>query len=493
MIDPKILEMVRKDSFILINPCDLSKLFTDSKELCNIIPGNGSPKAKIFVVIGGAWGDEGKGKIATFYAQKADLAIRATGGANAGHTIQYNGQKLSLHLIPGGIAYEHVICLIGQGVALDFEILFKEIEYLKSYDVPNIENRLKISGMATVLMPYHKELDELYEKTRNSKIGTTKRGIGPAYEDKIRRDGLFVYHLFLPVDELEDAIINAVYNHNILFKEYGMDEAIVDAHELAIQYSEYGKKIQNMVVDGHNFVREYVNDPSKTIIVEGAQSVMLSIEVGDRPKVTSSDSNTNGTLSGAHLNITDPTEIIAVFKAYFSKVGNGDFPTEFPSHIDENGNLVPYEPENSLVGDILRNLTGEYGATTGRPRRVGWFDAVIAKYVVEVSGATYLCINHIDSIGKFGMHGGIKICVSYLYQGKIIDRWPADKIVTHEVPKPISFIEMPGWEIKENTKSFEDLPVGAKYFIETIEKYVGKKVKYIGIGPNNDDVIVRDF
>ena len=451
-------------------------------------------KAKVYLVIGGAWGDEGKGKIAAFHAKHADLAIRATGGANAGHTVYYNGNKIALHLIPGGIGYEQTTCLIGQGVAIDFDILFDEIHTLKENGIGNVDRRLKISGMATVLMPYHKKMDELQEKLRSKKVGTTKRGIGPAYEDKIRRDGLVVYDLLRPVRELEKKIATILQTHNVLFKVFGMEEARFNPHELALKYHDFGEKIEDMVVDGHNFVREYVNNPHMKIVVEGAQAVMLSIETGDRPTyVTSSDSNTNGTLSGAHLSWQDITEAILIYKGYFSRVGNGPFPTELKSHIDDEGNLIPFEKDEALIGDELRDFAHEYGATTGRPRRVGTFDAIVVKYAAEVSGANFLCINHIDSIGEFGLtHDGVKICVEYSYKGRKINYHPDDCVISGEVPRPTKFINFPGWKITGKVEKFSDLPKEARDFITAVENTVGVPVKYIGTGPQNDDLIVRN-
>ena len=450
-------------------------------------------KAIVYLVIGGAWGDEGKGKIAAFHAKNANLAIRATGGANAGHTVYYGGNKIALHLIPGGIGYEKTNCLIGQGVVIDFDVLFDEIKILKEYGIKNVEQRLKISGMATVLMPYHKRMDALQEKLRSNKVGTTKRGIGPAYEDKVRRDGLVVYDLLKSVEWLETKIATVLQTHNVLFKEFDAEEPPYDPHELAMKYHEFGRRIKNMVVDGHVFVREYVNNPEMKIVVEGAQAVMLSIETGDRPTyVTSSDSSTNGTLSGAHLSWQDITEVVLVYKGYFSRVGNGPFPTELNSHIDDEGNLIPFKEEEALIGDELRDFAHEYGATTGRPRRVGSFDALVARYAAEVSGATCLCINHIDSIGEFGLtHGGVKLCDGYYYKDQIINYHPNDTVISQETPQPCNYRIFPGWKITSDMKSFEDLPEEAKDFIHAVEDTVGVPVKYIGTGPHNDDLIVR--
>lgn len=449
-------------------------------------------KARVYVIIGGAWGDEGKGKVATFYGKDANLVIRATGGANAGHTIYVNGKKHALHLIPGGIIYPKAFALIGQGVVLDLEILLNEIEELKP-DVPDINERLKISGTASVLMPYHKKLDKLHEKLKDVAIQTTGKGIGPAYADKINRVGLKVYDLLLPEDELAKKIDVATRAHNCLFRNFGMKKEFVDANNLAKVYHKYGELLSSNIVNGHQLVKSFLYNPENIIVVEGAQSVRLSIEVGDYPNVTSSDSNSLGTLSGAHLSHKDVTEVINVYKAYFSRVGNGSFPTEFASHIGMDGKLLPYDSENALIGDELREFAGEYGATTGRPRRTGAFDVVLAKHSAEVSGADYICINHIDSIGTWGLlKGCIKICELYEYNGKIIDFYPDDMELTKCLPIPRYTFFEGGWEITEDMKTYDDLPNKAKDFIEWIELIVNVPVKYIGIGPKNEDIIVRE-
>ena len=469
---------------------------------------NAPKKAKVYVVIGGAWGDEGKGKVATFYGQKADLVIRATGGANAGHTIYVNGQKHALHLIPGGIINPKAQGLIGQGVALDFKEFEDEFDGLLSKKVANIENRLKISGTASLLMPYHKKLDVLMERLKSEaiadvegvdassrvsgKIGTTGRGIGPTYTDKMSRTGLKVYDLFLSDEELAIKIARAVKAHNVLFKEFGMDDAIVDPMALAKEWKRFIDRFGYMVVNGHEFVKQFLNNPDTVIVVEGAQAVRLSIEVGDYPYVTSSDSNLLGTLSGAHLSHKDVTEVIDIFKAHFSRVGNGPFPTEYKSHIDVEGKLIPYEDKESFIGDRQRDFCGEYGATTGRPRRTGAFDAVLARLSVEVSGADCLCINHLDTLGEWGeKEGFIELCVEYVYKGKSYSYFPDDIIQTGEIPQPRYIKLEGGWHITDDMKTYESLPEKAKLYISLIERFVGVPVKYIGTGPKNEDLIVR--
>ena len=429
-----------------------------------------------------------------FYGKKANLVIRATGGANAGHTVFVNGKKIALHLIPSGIMNEETLGLIGQGVVIDLKALLEEIEMLQN-EIPDLLTRLKISGTATLLLNYHKTLDKANESLRNNKIGTTGRGIGPAYADKADRIALKVNDLFRPVEEIKSLIFQALKKHHPLLQEFddsNMSNIDAYAERLANELKEQAKIINPLVVDGQSFVRSYVNDPTKVIVVEGAQGIRLSIEVGDYPNCTSSDSNINGTLSGAHMNPSDPTEIINVFKAYFSKVGNGQFPSEMESHIGPDGKLTPYSSTSAYPGDILRDFAGEYGATTKRPRRVGYFDAVIAKDSAEVSGADALCVNCLDLLGQFGkMYGEIKIVKSYIYQGKEINYFPHDIEQTHEKPLPVYETIEGGWEITQQMNSYNSLPEKAKEFIRVIEDITGAPVKYIGIGPRNEDIIVR--
>lgn len=449
--------------------------------------------AKIYVILGGAWGDCGKGKITAFYGRIADLVIRATGGANAGHTVFVNGKKFGLHLIPSGIMYK-AMCLIGQGVVLDLGILLDEINMLKD-EIPDLLDRLRISGTATLLLPYHKTLDEANESLRNKKIQTTKRGIGPAYADLADRIALKVWDLFRPADEIKDLILQALNKHRPLLQRFGdpnMDDIEAYAEILTKELIAQAEIIKPLVVDGYSFVRQYVNDPDKTIVVEGAQSIRLSIATGDYPNCTSSDSNINGTLSGAHLNPSDKPKVIVVFKAHASRVGGGPFPTELQSHIGPNGELLPYKEEDAYIGDEMRNDFHEYGVTTKRPRRVGDFDGVIAKDSVGESGANSICMNCLDSIGKFGIkRGKIKIATSYTYQNEEITYYPHNIEQTHEVPKPNYFEIEGGWEITPDMDSYEKLPEKAKLFIEKIEEITGVPVEYIGIGPHNEDIIVR--
>ena len=455
-------------------------------------------KAEVYVVLGLKWGDEGKGKVIAYLAQNADLAIRATGGANAGHTIYINGNKIALHLIPSGISSPKAMCLIGKGTVIDFEILDAEFEEVgKLIGEEQLFERIRISGTATVLMPYHKDLDAVYEEMKSEDgcaVGTTKKGIGPCYADKINRVALKVYDLLQPVEVIEKKIAVAVKFHNAFYRGCGKENYVVDPHELAVKYKSIGDKIKPLVVDGGNFVKSYLYNPDATIVVEGAQATRLSIEEGDYPNCTSSDCNINGTLAGAHLSIDDVTEVVGADKAYSSRVGNGPFTTEYEAHLDMNGNKLGYASEEAFIGDRLRDFAGEYGATTGRPRRVGAFDAVLTKSSCELGSVDNLCITRIDSLGEWGLQEGyVEMAVEYVYKGENINYYPDDIEYSGEIPQPVMLKFKGGWKITDDMKTYESLPELAKKFIKTIEDISGVPVKYVGIGPKNEDLIVRDF
>lgn len=443
------------------------------------------------IVIGGKWGDEGKGKITSRFSKDADLVIRGTGGANAGHTIVFNGQKIALHLVPGGIVYPQTTCLIGQGVVLDLPILFKEIEELEKMGVPNVRERLKISGRAHIVLPYHKELDGLYETFKVEPVGTTKRGIGPAYMDMDARSGIRVYELLMSEEKLAQLINEAVTPHNQLFKINGMEECMVDPVVLAKKYHEYGELLKPMIERNPDGLTSSAYRGGKKVVVEGAQAYRLDKFYGDYPDVTSSNCVTTGTLTGSHLSHKMVEEVIVVLKAHDSRVGNGPFPTELKAHICQD-EVIPYK--TPYEGDVIRELAHEYGATTGRPRRVGWFDAVIVRTSKDVLGADYLCINHIDTMGEIGKKlGKVKLCTSYMYQGKKIDYYPDDVRLTGEIPVPVYEEFTGGWTIPSTVRSYDEFPESARKYIERIEELTGIPVKYIGVGPDNEDLVVRDI
>ena len=447
-------------------------------------------QGNVMAVVGGAWGDEGKGKIASKLTQKAHIVARGTGGANAGHTVVFQGNKIPLHLVPSGIVYPEKIAFIGQGVVIDINLLLEEIEQLKERGVPSVEERLKISDRAHIVFPFHKGLDELHETLRKHKIGTTKRGIGPAYADKDYRTGIRMQSLLLPEEELEQLIKEEIVLHNVNLLEYGIEGSTINTKMIAKEYHEYGKKLEPMLVDGDLFISEYCNKGLK-IVLEGAQAYRLDKDFGDYPDCTSSNCVTDGALIGAHLNHYDLELVVEVLKAHTSRVGNGSFPTELKAHV-EDYKVIEYNEEDAFEGDIIREFAHEYGTTTKRPRRCGWFDCVLVRTSKRANGPDVLCINHLDTLGRIGNKlGYIKMCTAYEYQGKIIKEYPGDLYTTKAIPKPIYKEFKGGWDIDPSIREYDKLPKKAKEFIEAIEKETQIPVGFIGIGPDNEDLISR--
>lgn len=426
-------------------------------------------KKCITEVVGGFWGDEGKGRVASFEAKDASLVLRTTGGNNAGHTVYYEGHKLPLHLVPGGIVYPQVTAIICSGVVVDLKVLKEEIEMLSQY-VPVTPENLILSDRAHIIMPYHIALDSFQETQRGSKIiGTTKRGIGPTYEDQRKRIGLRAQDLFMEESDLKEKlkIIRAFY-----IKNFDSDDVFFDVDSY-----------YNYLMQMKEAIGIYIKNPDKLIydnllkgnkiVIEGAQADHLDILNGDYPDVTSSECNPSGTLSGAGIGPTYVEKVIVTSKAYCSRVGNGPFPTEL---TDE-------------VGDLIREMGHEYGTTTGRPKRCGWLDLAA---INPLRGYTDMCLNHVDTIGLIGQKlGYIKVCVGYNYQGNSIMLFPSDTEVTKEIPEPIYKNFEGGWTIPEGCDSFDKLPKNAQEFINFIETYTKIPVTYIGIGPKNEDTIIR--
>ena len=444
----------------------------------------------VTVIVGTKWGDEGKGKIAAREAKDADIVMRGTGGNNAGHTVIYNGKKLALHLVPSGIIYPRPTCIIGPGVVVSPEVLLSEIKMLKENGVPNVDSRLKISGRAHVILPYHKDLDELHERLKEHPVGTTRRGIGPCYSDKCNRVGVRIYDLIKPLNTLKSKITEATNLHNQNFENNGMKNCVIDAQVLSESNSALGEILHPYIVDIGPIIEEAINN-NKKIVVEGAQAYRLDLDHGDYPMSTSSNPVTAGSLCGSALPPQALKVAIGIDKAINSRVGNGIFPTELPASIDDNGNLIEYT--TPLEGDVIRELAHEYGTTTGRPRRCGWMDLPILHSAKYTCGIDVLCLNHLDTLGLVGLSlGYIRVCVAYEYQGKVISHFPDDIEVTGEIPKPIYKTLEGGWSIDSSCKSYDDLPELAKTFIRTVESISEIPVKYIGIGPADDDLIVRE-
>ncbi len=414
------------------------------------------------VLIGAQWGDEGKGKITDLLSNEADVVVRYQGGNNAGHTIVVEGEVFKLHMIPSGILYENVECVIGNGVVVSPAVLIGEIDKLKTkgYSV----NNLKISNTAHVILPFHEMMDKQQESSRSegTKIGTTSRGIGPAYTDKVSRRGVRVKDLL--VKETLETLINGRNWTEIL------DVTQADVDKVIADYYAYGQIIKPYIIDSVNYLHEQYAQ-KKRILLEGAQGTMLDVDFGTYPFVTSSNPTAGGACTGSGLGPTMIREVIGVAKAYITRVGEGPFPTELTNE----------------TGEMLRTKGGEFGTTTGRPRRCGWLDGVILKYSVNVNSLTSLAITKLDILSGFKE---IKICTAYEINGKKIDYLPTDAKELSLV-KPI-YQTFAGWEEDlTGIREYSALPANCKKYIKEIENIAGIPANIISIGNSRDKTIYR--
>lgn len=417
-------------------------------------------------VLGCFYGDEGKGKIIDYLAQDADVAIRATGGANAGHTIVVNGKKYAMHLVPSGILSGHTVGVICNGVVVDPAILIDEIKLLEDNGY-NLKENLKVSSLAHLIFPYHKIYDKYQEGERVFKIGTTGRGIGPGYCDKFDRCGLRVGDLYK--SDFKEKLEEVVKKYKLLLSESPYNNISVNI--LYDEYMEYAEILKPYVCDTVTYLHN-AYEKGKKIVAEGAQATLLDIDFGSYPFVTSSNSTIGGLITGSGLNYSQFDKVYGVIKAYSSRVGTGPFVTELQ---DE-------------TGDKIRELGHEYGTTTGRPRRCGWLDLVALKYATRINGLTHLAVNHLDTIGKFKQ---FKVCYGYLYHGSILYDYPNDLDVLAEC-KPV-YKEFDGdFGDISKCRGYEELPDAVKEFINYIEEYVKVPVKFIGVGADREEMIVRD-
>lgn len=420
---------------------------------------------KIKCVIGSFYGDEGKGKIIDLLAADADIAIRATGGDNAGHTIVVDGTKYAMHLIPSGILSGKTIGVICNGVVINLEVLIKEIKNLKEHGY-DVENNLKISDKAHIIMPWHKDIDEIKENNRIKKIGTTKKGIGPGYCDKYERIGIRVEDLYK--DTFKEILNEDLNNANFYLN--ANNYSTYEFEEVYNVYIKYANELKKYVYDTVSFLHNSIED-GKKIIAEGAQATLLDIDFGSYPFVTSSNATIGGMITGSGLNHNNIGDVYGVLKAYSSRVGEGPYITEL---TDE-------------TGDLIRELGHEYGTTTGRPRRCGWLDLVALKYAKRLNGFTHLALNHLDTIGKLSK---IKVCCAYEKDGKEIYDFSTNLDFLKEC-KPC-YKEFNGnFGDISNCKTYEELPNNAKEYIEYIENYVGIPIKFIGTGADRKDMIIR--
>lgn len=414
------------------------------------------------VVIGGFFGDEGKGKVIDHLATKAKVAVRCTGGNNAGHSVKVDGKSYAFHLIPSGILTKGTKAVIGNGVVIDPKVLLEELKVLKKNDIDT--SNLYISTKAHVIMPYHIEMDGLQEELRKSnKIGTTKRGIGPTYSDKMERSGIRM-EVFIS-DKFEEAARNNIERYNKLFKLYNFP--LIDADSVINEYKGYAKKLKKYVCDTVDLIYQSL-DKNEYVVMEGAQATLLDIDHGTYPCVTSSNPTIGGMCVGSGIGPKNLNEIYLVIKAYSSRVGEGPFVTELLNK----------------TGDKIRELGHEYGTTTKRPRRCGWLDLVAVKYGCRINSATGIVLNHLDTIGKFKE---IKVCVAYKYNGKETMKYDTNFDVMNKC-KPVYEIFKGDFDVSGITKR-EDLPENAKKYLDRVEEVVGVPIKFIGTGPEREDFI----
>ncbi len=420
------------------------------------------------VIIGAQWGDEGKGKLVDILSENVDVVARYQGGANAGHTVYFDEKKYILHLIPGGILRPDVRCVIGNGVVFDPTAFFEEVEFLADNGI-KVENRLLISDRAHIIFPYHKLLDQLHEEAlKMKKIGTTGRGIGPAYVDKFNRTGIRLIDLYNHSSlksKLEENLshINKELKDN--FKKPPIKVSVV-----LKEFSDYANKLEPYVSDTSAFLYETWKEGA-SMILEGAQGCLLDIDFGSYPFVTSSNPTSGGAVTGSGLPPQALEEIIGVIKAYTTRVGSGPFPTE-----DINN-----------IGESLRKAGGEFGATTGRPRRCGWFDAVAARYAGRLNGFTAYALTKLDVLDEFEE---IKVCTHYKRNGKIVDNFPASSDILEECEPVYETIQ--GWQSPtDHCRQYESLPEKARLFVEYIEKIITVPVKYVSVGVDRKQIIFR--
>ncbi|MTV82789.1 adenylosuccinate synthase [Secundilactobacillus folii] len=411
------------------------------------------------VVVGSQWGDEGKGKITDFLSKQADVVARYQGGDNAGHTIVFKGETFKLHLIPSGIFYSDKLSVIGNGVVLNPKSLVEELHYLHDRNVST--DNLRISNRAHVILPYHILIDQLQEKAKTAKIGTTNKGIGPAYMDKAERIGIRMADL-LEKDTFEEKLRqNLAEKNQLITKLY--DHAPLNFDAIFESFYEYGQELKRYVTDTSVVINDAI-DAGKHVLFEGAQGVMLDIDHGTYPFVTSSNPVAGGVTIGNGVGPSKIDEVVGACKAYTSRVGDGPFPTEL----------------NNETGDFIREAGHEYGTVTKRPRRIGWFDTVVLRHAKRVSGLTHLSLNCLDVLTGLDT---LKIATAYELDGETIYHYPASLKQLNRC-KPI-YEELPGWkEDITGVKRYEDLPINAQNYVKRLAELVGVDIATFSVGPD---------
>jgi adenylosuccinate synthase len=412
----------------------------------------------VTILVGSQWGDEGKGKIVDILSEKYDIVTRYQGGANAGHTVEIGNKKYVLHLIPSGILRENCICVIGNGVVIDPTALLEEIDLLESFGI-KVEGRLLISHNAHLIMPYHKLLDSINE-SRENKIGTTGKGIGPCYIDKYARKGTRIVDLQNKKILEEKIRFNMKEKNDLLWKMY--EQEGLDVEQIIKTYMEFDKRIDKYIKDVPVYLNNAIAE-GKSILLEGAQGALLDIDHGTYPFVTSSNPTSGGACTGTGIPPNKIDTVAGIVKAYTTRVGMGPFPTEL---LDSNG-------------EMLRTAGAEFGATTGRPRRCGWFDAPMVKYSSAINGLDYAAITKLDVLSNFQE---IKICIKYRFEGKILKSFPTDVERLSKV-EPI-YESLPGWQTDiSNCTTYGSLPQKARDYLEYISDETGIKIKIVSVGP----------
>jgi len=417
------------------------------------------------VVVGLQWGDEGKGKIIDILSEKADFIVRYQGGNNAGHTVVVDGKEFIFHLIPSGILHKGKTCVIGNGVVVDPQVLLAEINTLKKQGI-KADNNLKVSQSCHIIFPYHRILDKLRETKRRYRIGTTGRGIGPCYADKVARCGIRLVDLHNPRifrQKLEDNL----KEKNEIFKKVFHHPGF-SFENLFREYLNYGKRLEKFCADT-SLLLDQAMKKNKSILFEGAQGTFLDIDFGTYPFVTSSNATVGGVFTGCGIAPTNIDKIVGVVKAYTTRVGEGPFPTEFSKSFSEN----------------IRRLGKEYGATTGRPRRCGWFDAVMAKFAIRVNGVCSLAIMKLDVLDTLKE---IQICTAYKFKNKIFRDFPVDLEVLNNC-KPV-YKKLAGWqEPTSGIRDYKKLPRNAIFYIQTLEDLLKTKIGIISVGSMRKETI----
>jgi adenylosuccinate synthase len=420
----------------------------------------------VHIIVGAQWGDEGKGKVVDMLSEHADIVARYQGGANAGHTVCIDDKTHVLHLIPSGIFHQHITCVIGNGVVIDPQALMSEIAQLQAAGI-DINGRLLVSHNAHLIMPYHKMLDSMREKG-SAKIGTTGRGIGPAYIDKVMRVGIKIVDLLDRDIFAKKLKTNIEEKNEIITKIYG--ETKIDVDAIIAEYQEFDKKIDEYITDTSLYLNNALKD-GKNIIAEGAQGALLDVDHGTYPFVTSSNPTSGGACTGLGIPPSAVESVVGIVKAYSTRVGNGPFPTEL---LDE-------------TGERLRTIGHEFGATTGRPRRCGWFDAVALKYSAMVNGIRKTVITKLDVLDEFEE---IKVCVGYEASGKRLKTFPSD-VKTLESVKPV-YETFAGWKTDlSDVRTYAKLPPKTRTYLDALADLTGTETWIVSVGPRRDQTFYK--